>query len=241
MAVGENAFWQFNENRAKAGYKSAWLIKFPNKDKYELVALTDSVPYPFGDTETFDVNPLQSPVIGKVKGKTSMESVDVPVYHHRDNAYRFMKIGDQVVDFMSINDEMVAYKYSGSVEYKPDTAEADVNMATVTLTPIAGSKTPVLDARNEIIETLCLAGVIPETISTGLAIDFAVKQSGVTPTFEVKKIAPSTNEESLAVSTTDYTVDGNKISFVTTGLFAVTISATGYASWTTTVYVKSAV
>lgn len=241
MAISENAFWQFDENRAKAGYKSAWLVKLPeNNGKFSLIGLTTNVPYPFGDTETFDINVLQSSTIGKIKGKTSMESVDVPVYHHRDNAYRYNKIGDQVVEFMSINSEFVGYKYSGTLEYKPDTAEASENTATVTLTPIAGSKVPVYDARNEIIETLCLAGVIPETVKAGQTVDFSVKQAGVSVTFSIKKIAPSTNAETDAVSTTDYTVEEvSKIKFVSTGLMAVTVSATGYASWTTTVYVEA--
>ena len=241
MAIGNNAFWQFNEDRAKTGYKSAWLVKLPeNNGKYSLIGLSSSVPYPFGDTESFDINVLQSSVIGKAQGKTTMENVDVPVYHHRDNAYRYDKLSGQVLEFMSINSEFVGYKYSGTLKYKPDTAEADVNTATVTITPVAGSETPVFDARDEVIETLCLSGVIPETVKAGATVDFSVVQALATPTFTVKKIASGTNVETLATATTDYTVGGNKITFTATGLMVITISAVGYASWTTTVYVESA-
>lgn len=240
MAVHKDAFWQFNENRAGTGYKSAWLVKKQGEDKYSLIGLTTSVPYPFGDTENFDINVLQSSSIGKVEGKFSMESVDVPVYHHRDNAYRFNQLSGQVLDFMSINSEFVGYKFSGTLKYKPDTAEASENTATVTVTPLSGSEIPVYDARNDIIESLCIAGVIPETVKPNTDVDFSVKQSDVgTLTFSVKKIAPSTNVETEAVSSTDYTVNGNKIKFISTGLMVVTISATGYASWTTTVYVEA--
>lgn len=241
MAISNNAFWQYNEDRAKAGYKSAWLVKLPeNNGKFSLIGLTSSVPYPFGDTESFDVNVLQSSVIGKVEGKVTMENVDVPVYHHRDNAYRYDKLKGQVLEFMSINSEFVGYKYSGTLKYKPDTAESDANTATVTITPVAGSETPVLDARNEVIETLCLSGVIPETVKVGTAVDFSVKQI-VTPQFSVVKIASGTNTETEATASTDYTVDGNKLTFTASGLMAITVSATGYASWTTTVYVESAI
>jgi hypothetical protein len=241
MLTNKNAFWQFDENRAKAGYKSAWLVKKPNADKFSLIGLTTTVPYPFGDTESFDINVLQSSTIGKVEGKFSMENVDVPVYHHRDNAYRFNKLAGQVLEFMSINSEFVGYKFTGTLKYKPDSAEASENTATVTVTPLSGSEIPVYDARSEIIETLCIAGVIPETVQVGQTVDFSVKQPNASLTFAVKKIAPSTNVETNAVEAVDYSFTGNKISFVSTGLMAVTISADNYESWTTTVYVESAV
>lgn len=240
MAIGNNAFWQFNEDRATTGYKSAWLVSLPeNNGKYSLVGLTTSVPYPFGDTETFEINVLQSEVIGQAKGKTTLESVDVPVYHHRDNVYRFEKLEGQVLNFMSINSEFVAYRYSGTLEYKPDTAEASENTATVTITVISASKTAVLDARNEIIENLCLKNAIPTTVKSGIEIDFAVKQTDASPTFEVKMIEAGTNKETDMVSTTNYTVNGTKIKFTTGGLMAITVKDSNYASWTTTVYVEA--
>ena len=239
MAISNNAFWQYNEDRATSGYKSAWLVALPeNNGKYSLVGLTTSVPYPFGDTETFEVNVLQSQVIGQTKGKTTLESVDVPVYHHRDNVYRFEKLEGQVLNFMSINSEFVAYKYSGTLEYKPDTAEASENTATVTITVISASKVAVLDARTEIIENLCLKNAIPTTVASGTELDFGVTQTDATPTFEVKKIEPITNEETAMVSTTNYTLNGTKIKFTTSGLMAVTVKDSNYASWTTTVYVE---
>lgn len=239
MAINKNAFWQYNETRADAGYKSAWLVKLPeNNGKYSLIGLSSSVPYPFGDTETFDVNVLQSSVIGKIQGKTTMENVDVPVYHHRDNAYRFNKLAGQVLEFMSINSEFVGYKFSGTLTYKPDTAEASENMATVTVTPLSGSEVPVFDARNDIIETLGFASAIDDTVKAGNAVSFAVIQTDVTPTFTVKRIESGTNKETTATATTDYTLTGSNITFNTYGLFAVTASAVGYAGWTTTVYVE---
>lgn len=241
MALGKNAFWQFNEDRAKPGYKSAWLVKLPeNNGKFSLIGLTNNVPYPFGDTETFEINVLQSSAIGQTEGKTTMEAVDVPVYHHRDNAYRYNNLAGKVLEFMSINSEFVGYKFSGTLKYKPDTAEASENTATVVVTPISGSETPIYDARNDIMETLCIAGVIPETVKVNEVVDFAVKQSDAILSFKVVKIEAGTNKETDAVSVTDYAVEEtSKLKFISTGLMAITISATGYASWTTTVYVEA--
>ena len=239
--MNNNAFWQFDENRAKTGYASAWLVKMPNRDKFSLVGLTTQVPYPFGNNETFDVNILQGEGIGKLKGKYSMETVDVPVYHHRDNAYRYNEIiGDSVMEFISINSEFMAYSFEGTLEYKPNTAEASENMATVTIFPIAGSKRPIYDAREMVEETVCLKESIPETIRSGESVDFVAKQTDIlTPTFKVEKIAATTNAKTEMTASTDYTVNGTKITFNTAGLMVITVSATGYAPWTTTVYVNA--
>ena len=237
--MNKNMFFQYNEDRADTGYKSAWLVKRRGDDKFSLIGLTSSVPYPYGDTESFDVNVLQSQVIGQVKGKTTMESVDVPVYHHRDNVLRYEELEDQVLDFMSINSEFVAYRYTGSLEYKPDTAEAEANMATVTVTVVSASKTAILDARDMIIETLCLSNSIPATEKVGVPIDFAVKQEGASPTFKIVKYEGENNTKTDMVSDTNYTVEGTKVTFKTGGLMAITVSASGFASWTTTVYVEA--
>ena len=114
-------------------------------------------------------------------------------------------------------------------------------MATVTITPIAGSKRPIYDAREMVEETVCLKNNVPETIKVGGSIDFVAKQADiVTPSFKVEKIAPTTNVKSDMTASTDYTVDGTKITFNTTGLMVITVSAVGYAPWITTVYVESA-
>jgi hypothetical protein len=165
----------------------------------------------------------------------SLEAQDIEVLHHRDNAYLYEKLKGQTLDFMVINAEFVGYKFVGTLDYRPNNAEADVNRATVTITPMSASVKPVFNARPEVIETLCFASVIPETIKTTDTIDLSVVQSGVTPTVKAVKIADGSNEESdfeLAVT------DVKKVTIPTEGLYALTVKAEGYASWTTTVYVE---
>lgn len=236
--IDKNAFFKYNETRALAGYKSAWLVKHPDdpSGKYSLIGATETVPYVFGDKSTLEFNLLQSPVIGQVEDKTSLESVDVEVLHHRDNAYRFEKLKGQTLDFMSINAEMMGYKFVGTLEYRPNTAESDVNRATVTITPMSASTTPIYNARPEVIETLCFKSVIPEQIKSANTIDLSVVQ-GVTPTVTAVKIADETNAETDATSSL-VTTDISKVSFNAAGLYAIKVSATGYAPWVTTVYVE---
>jgi hypothetical protein len=239
MALTENAFFQYKETRALSGYKSAWLYKDPDLGKYCLVGATETVPYVFGDKDTFEFDILQSPTKGQVEGKMSLESKDIEVLHHRDNALRFEKLKGKTLDFMTINGEFMGYKFAGTLDYRPNDAEADVNRATVTITPISAEVTPVYDARSEIVETLCFASSIPATVTAGEKLDLSLMQSGVTATYKSSKLNDDGKTWGTETSMPAET-DGSYKAPTTAGLYAITASATGYAPWTTTVYVESA-
>ena len=237
MAVDNNSFFQYNETRAQSGYKSAWLVKRPGADMYSLVGATESVPYVFSDKDTYEFDILQSPTKGQVEGKMSLDPKDIEVLHHRDNAYRFGKLKEYgALDFMVINAEFVGYKFVGTLDYRPNDAEADVNRATVTITPMSAQTIPVLNARPYIEETLCFASAIPATITAGDDIDLSVTQTNAVVSYTDKKITGEGNDES------DYllsnTTDPKNITIADEGLYAITASASGYASWTTTVYAE---
>jgi hypothetical protein len=236
--IDKNAFFKYNETRALAGYKSAWLVKHPDdtSGKFSLIGATESVPYVFGDKGTFEFNLLQSPVIGQVEDKMTLEAVDVEVLHHRDNAYRFEKLKGQTLEFMSINAEMMGYKFVGTLDYKPNTAESDVNRATVTITPMSANTTPVFNAREEVIETLCFKSNIPQAIKITDTIDLSVEQVE-TPTVTAVKIADGTNAETDATASL-VTTDISKVTISAAGLYAIKVSASCYAPWVTTVYVE---
>ena len=236
----QNSFFQIKETRALSGYKSAWLYKDAETGKYCLVGATESVPYVFGDKDTFEFDILQSPTKGQVEGKPSLEPKDIEVLHHRDNAYRFGKMKGKMIDFMSINAEFVGYKYTGTLDYRPNDAEADVNRATVTITPISADDIPLFNARDEIVETLCFASAIPEKIKVGDKFDLSVIQTTATATYKMVKIGANNVETEATTSLTSTKPKEATIS--ESGLFAITVSDTAkqYASWTTTVYVESA-
>lgn len=241
MAVNEKSFFQYKETRALSGYKSAWLVKDLDLGKYCMVGATESVPYVFGDKETFEFDILQAPTKGQVEGKPSLEPQDIEVLHHRDNAYRFQKLMKQgTLDFMTINGEYVGYKFSGTLDYRPNNAEADVNRATVTITPMSAETVPVYDARPEIAETLCFATGIPATIKANSEFDISVIQKDkATVLYSMVKIGANNEETDATASLT--TTDPTKATINAEGLYAITVkdSAENYASWTTTVYVEA--
>jgi hypothetical protein len=240
MSVNKNSFFQINETRALSGYKSAWLYKDLELGKYCLVGATESVPYVFGDKDSFEFDILQSSTKGQVEGKPSLEPKDIEVLHHRDNAYRFGKMKGQTIDFMSINAEFMGYKYTGTLEYRPNDAEADVNRATVTITPMSADATPLYNARDEIAETLCFASAIPETVKSGAKFDLSVTQQSATVSYKMVKIGANNVKTDATASLT--VTNPKEATISETGLFAITVSDTTkeYASWTTTVYVESA-
>lgn len=236
----QNSFFQIKETRALSGYKSAWLYKDAETGKYCLVGATESVPYVFGDKDSFEFDILQSPTKGQVEGKPSLEPKDIEVLHHRDNAYRFGKMKGKTIDFMSINAEFVGYKYTGTLDYRPNDAEADVNRATVTITPMSADDIPLFNARDEIVETLCFASAIPEKIKVGDKFDLSVIQTTATATYKMVKIGANNAETEATTSLTS--TNPKEATISESGLFAITVSDTAkqYASWTTTVYVESA-
>ena len=240
MALTENAFFQYKETRALSGYKSAWLYKDPDLGKYCLVGATETVPYVFGDKDTFEFDILQSPTKGQVEGKPSLEAQDIEVLHHRDNAYRFNKMKGKTIDFMTVNGEFMGYKFSGTIDYRPNNAEADVNRATVTITPISADATPVYNARSEIAETLCFASAVPATIKVGDKFDISAVQTTATTTYKMVKIGDNNVETDATASLTS--TDPKKATISAEGLYAITVSDTAkaFAPWTTTVYVESA-
>lgn len=240
MAVNENSFFQYKETRALSGYKSAWLVYDANIGKYCLIGATESVPYVFGDKDTFEFDILQAPTKGQVEGKPSLEAQDIEVLHHRDNAYRFGKLKGKTLDFMTINGEYVGYKFSGTLDYRPNNAEADVNRATVTITPMSADAIPVLNARPEIVETLCFASGVPATIKVDEEFNISVIQKDIaTVTYSMFKIGDNNAETDATESLTS--TDPTKATISAEGLYAITVkdSAEEYASWTTTVYVEA--
>lgn len=236
--MDNNAYFKYQEHRAQTGYKAAILVKEQSADKYSLLVASETVPSVFGSADSFEFDLLNSPVKGKVAGKMSLDDKEVEVLHHRDNVYRFEQLKDKVLDFMYVDSQFVGYKFSGTLSYRANDASADVLRGTYTITPMSADPNPVFDVRSEIEETLCFAEVIPETVKAGDKLDLSVVQSGATVTYTSSKY-DSTNK-TWGASTTMQAVSGNYTAPSTAGLYAITASATGYASWTTTVYVEAA-
>lgn len=237
--MDNNAYFKYQEHRAQTGYKAAILVKEQSANKYSLLVASETVPSVFGSADSFEFDLLNSPVKGKVAGKMTLEDKEVEVLHHRDTVYRFEQLKNKVLDFMYVDSQFVGYKFSGTLSYRANDATADVLRGTYTITPMSADPNPVLDVRDEIVETLCFADVIPETVKAGDKLNLAVVQSNATVSYKSSLYDKTTKTWGDFVDMTAGT-NGEFTAPTTAGLYAITASASNYAPWTTTVYVESA-
>lgn len=245
MALTENSFFNYVEGRGQSGYRASILVKDPDNGtdgKYSMLVPSTTVPSVFGSSDSFEFDLLNMPTKGKIAGKPSIEAKEVEVLYHRDNAYRFYKLRGKTLNFLVISEEFMAYSFVGTVDYRPNDGSADTWMATYTITPMSAEPTPIFDARPLIATTLNFKVAVPKEVKVDEKVDLANVWNVSDVSFKVVKIEAETNKETVALSNTDYEVEGNNISFKTTGLFAVTVSdpAGEYASWTTTIYAQAA-
>lgn len=237
--MNNNAFFKYQEHNAQSGYKAAWLVKEQSADKYSLLVASETVPSVFGAEDSFEFDLLQSPVKGKVKGKMTLDDKEVEVLHTRDNVLRANRLKDKVLDFLYVDSQFVGYKYSGTLSYRVNDADADILRGTFTIVPMSADPDPIFDCREMIEETLCFENAIPDTVTAGAVISASVVQD-VTPTYTFVKIG-TYGDEIVSTDITSGTDGKLTISASASGLYGITVSATGYASWTTTIYVESAV
>lgn len=233
--IDKDAYFKYLERKGQSGYKAAILVKEADETKYSLLVASETVPSIFGTQDSFEFDLLNSPVKGKIEGKMSLEDKEVEVLHHRDNVYRFEKLKGRVLDFLFVDSQFVGYKFSGTVAYRVNDASADVLRGTYTITPMSADPTPILNARDLCEETLCFASVVPDTVTAGDTIALSVAQASATATFSATKIANDGTEttDATVISGSTFTAPAGG------GLYAITASATGYAPWTTTVYVEA--
>lgn len=235
--MNNNAFYNFQENRAQAGYKSAIVVKQQEDTKYSLLIASETVPTIFGTVSSFEYDLLNSPTTGKIEGKSSLEEKEVECLLHRDNIWRFEQLRGKILDFMYVTPDFVGYKFTGTVSFRPNDAGADVLRGTYTIVPMSADDTPIYNVRDMVQETLCFDSAIPENINSGDKINLSVAQKSATVTYKQFNIG---SDGSKGVET-DIAVENGQatITLEAGGLIGITASADGYASWTTTVYVNA--
>lgn len=239
MAINNDSFYKYEEKRAQTGYKTAILVK--ENGYYNMLVASETVPSVFGEQESFDFDLLNMPTKGKVAGKTTLEDKDVEFLYHRDNIYRLNKLVGNVLDFITLTPDFVAYKFSGTISQRMNDSTDDILRGTYTITAMSANPTPIFNGRGlSIQETLCFAGAIPENVIKGSTLNLSVVQTGATVTYSYKTISGENNTEGNDTDITSDVLNGEwQIPNSVSGLIAITASASNYAPWTTTVYVSA--
>lgn len=242
--MANDIFFGYKENQAHSGYKSAILYKEQGETKYKLLCPSETVPFPFGTKETFEFNLLNSPVIGQVEGKDTIEQKEIELLYTRNNAILFEKLRGRVLDFMSLTPQMIGYKYSGTIAFRPNDATNDIHRGTYTITPMDADPTPYFMARSEILIPTYFADVIPDEISLAevgsgdIKLNLSVKNDD-NATFKYDTIVSTTNKETG--TQTDLTVSSGVATLPKTAglyvIYATPSNANTHSGCFATVYV----
>ncbi len=241
MADEKDIYYKYQENRATTGDRSALLVKLPNEDKYSMFLAVASLPSFEGSTDTVEFELINMPAAGQLEGKKSLENIEINFMYHRDNIFRLEKYKGKVLDFLDFQPDYTGKHFRGTYNYRRDTAESGSALQGIlTIVPMSEDDKPILNCRDMVQETLCFSQVIPATVSVGDTLDLSIVQSDATPTYTYAKLD---NEGNETADTSSFTGTGSKITVASgaSGLYAIKVSADGYASWTTTVYVQSGV
>lgn len=242
----KNAFFGYKENQAHYGYRSAILYKKEGETKYQFLCASETVPFPFGTKETAEFNLMNSPVVGQVEGKDTLEQKEIELLYTRNNAILFEKLKGQVLDFMSLTPQMIGYKYSGTIAFRPNDATNDIHRGTYTITPMDANPTPYFMARDDALIPLFFSTAIPDEISLAELnlkenekVKINLEVNGGTATFKYDTISPTTNKET-GTQTTLAVTNGVAELPATAGLYviyAIPSSATTHSGCFTSIYI----
>ena len=229
---------KYCDKRGISGYGAALLYKDSNETLYHLLLPLETAPSVSGSVDTFDYDILTCPSKGQVEGKESLDQKDVDFLWHRDNVRRLEELQGKVIEFMVVYQDFTARTFTGTIKVRPQDAGADILRGTFTITPMAASSETILDARDMIQDTVIFKAAIPASISVvNGSATVQIETDPSTATFNVES-----NKESFTGNIEDgeltitYNGTGNSVEYA---IITITASATGYASWTTSIAVEN--
>ena len=247
--MNKNAFFKYVESRGQNAYGSAILVKTQadTDGKYSLLIASETVPAIFGTQGSFEFNLVNAPTIGKIADKMTLDDKEVEFLLHRDNIYRLESLKDQILDFLYLTPDLMAWKFTGTISARPNDATAEILRGTYTITPMSADPTPIMDARPLIKETIAITNSVPESIQVstvtggtkikiecdviGFTASVVIKDNnGVSTDFTATGITQATTEKSGEI-----TITGSSATSSDYAIAYITVSKAGYASWTTTV------
>lgn len=243
--MNKDAFFKYVETRGQNAYGSAILVKEQNAEKYSLLIASETVPAIFGSQGSFEFNLVNSKTIGKIPDKVTLDDKEVEFLLHRDNIYRLESLKDKVLDFLYFTPDFMGWHFTGMISNRPNDATAEILRGTYTITPMSADPTPIMDARYLVMETIAITDVVPDSVQVGttaVSIPVICDVDGFTATVVIKD--SKTGQTSTKFTATAGAASDNKATVSITATSAtetdyaiayITVSKTGFASWTTTV------
>ena len=225
-----------NTSRGMTGEYGQLNVYDTTLNKYVLFMPLETLPSVVGSTNTVDNDVTTSRVIGKIRGKKTIDDKDVTFLWCRDNIERLNSFLGKQLDFLLSYKDGTGWKFSGEIVYKPDDATSSDKL-TGTFTIIASDVDDV--ATSNVLDLMAKTCVITNSsfpsrvdidlTSTDKSIQVPIKLSNSSATCEVKS-------DNSAITATYDSTSGNLTitatgSTKTNGIVEVTPKVTGEAGW----------
>lgn len=205
--------------------------------KFVLFMPLETLPSVSGSVSTVDNDVTTSRTVGKIEGKTTLESKDATFLWTKENLSILHKYLGETMEFLVSYANGTGIKFTATYTYRVDDAAAnDAVTGTITFVPSNVDETATLDVYDLMAKTATFANKFNDIydIDTTGNIKVSLKGNVANTTFTAKSnntaITANVVADELTISTTNATSG-------TSALVEITASATGCQPWTTLVTV----
>lgn len=210
-----------------------------NLSKYVLALPLETLPAVSGSVNTVENNVTTSRVIGKIKGKRTIDDKDVNFLWNRDNIERLNQLIGKQNDYLISYKDGTGWKFSGEITYRNDDGSASDKL-TGTLTIVASDVDEV--ATSNVLDLMAKTCVItnknlPANITlakTNGSIEIPVQMSNANATITTSSTNSAITATYSAGKVTISTTSGE----ATNGIVALKPVAEGEASWVNYILVE---
>lgn len=198
---------------------------------YVLLLPLETLPSVVGSTNTIENDVTTSRVVGKIKGKKTIDDKDVTFLWCRDNVARLNQFVGKQCDFLVSYKDGTGWKFSGEITYKNDDGTSGDKL-TGTLTIVASDveETATMNVLDLMAKTCVITNAnLPSEVSIkqdkpySVDLKYSNASATCTATSDNTGITASITGSKLTISTTS--------SSATNGIVKLTPTATGEASW----------
>lgn len=233
-----NFYDKYDDTRAQNGIGTQLNIWDETLKKYVLLMPLETVPSVVGSKNTVDVDLLTSSMITKIEGKSQVDDKDVTFLLHRDNLRILKKIAGKQCKFLISYPDYTGWKFEGKISYKPDDASSDKLTGTFTIVANQVDQYETEDVRDMMARTCFITSAVPFEVyikaggKSEIALNAITSDATFSARSNVSTITTSVETKKLTI-TAPTSIESNEVY----GIIEITSSATGMASWTTTIAV----
>lgn len=201
-------------------------------NKYVFFLPLETLPSVAGSTNTVENDVTTSNIVGKIKGKRTIDDKDINFLLTRDNVERLNEYANKTCKFMVSYPNYTGWKFVGEYTYRNDDATSSEKVTgTITFISSDVDETLTMDVQDLMAKTCFIESNLEDVVeiaTTNGTYSIALQSNMVDATFSAESsnstITATVLTNTLTISTTSTSETG--------GLVRVKASKTGFASWT---------